>query len=126
MLKLLRWIKTNTINLFYLCLIEVNSAFANSPIPITSGEDLQNDESIGDFAMEVIKKDIIPAIVFISAFVFIYLAISGLIRGYQDYQREKDLAPLKAAIGACIIIISIGGGLMYFLLALQKFTFSSN
>jgi hypothetical protein len=73
--------------------------------------------------ISILQKDILPLTELGGACYLLYVCLGGIWKGYQEYQREKDMAPLKHAVIASTIAIVVGGALLFLLDKLREYKF---
>ena len=105
-----------------LCLLSANVVYAgdgggsNGIIPISNSD--QTGGTNKDFAqtvMSIFTKDIIPIIEIVGTVGILWIAISALWNGLKEAQEVKKWDPLKNAIIKAVIVVVVGGALIYLL-----------
>ena len=119
------------LKLVYLKIISILSlwsisfiAFADGVIPISSDDQTASGTDYSHTIITIIQKDILPFIELGSGAAILFYAISGLWRGYKEYQDRKEFDHLKTAIIASVILIVVGGSILYLLDKLRSYQFN--
>jgi hypothetical protein len=109
--------------LFFCLLANYRWAYAESLIPISRDDQTAEGSNIAATFIKILQKDILPLAELGGACYLLYVCLGGIWKGYQEYQREKDMAPLKHAVIASTIAIVIGGSILFLLDKLRIYEF---
>ena len=108
-----------------LCLLSAtvvaNAGTGNGIIPISSAD--QTGSTNKDFAQTVLKiftTDIIPVLEVVGAVGILWISLSALWNGLKEAQELKKWDPLKNAIIKAVLVIVIGGAILYLLQTVQS------
>jgi undecaprenyl pyrophosphate phosphatase UppP len=99
-------------------------AFADGVIPISSNDETASGHNYAETIVTIIQKDILPFVELGAGAAILFYAISGLWKGYKEYQDRKEFDHLKTAIIASVILIVVGGSILYLLDKLRNYQFS--
>lgn len=97
----------------------------NQLIPISQTEETKSGTSVATTILLVLQTDVLPIVEIVSAMYILWKALSGLWKGYQLFQAEREMGPLKEALVAATIIVVVGGVILYLLDALRTYPFNS-
>lgn len=106
------WIRS--IGFIYLTLSSC-LAFADGVIPISNNDETQSGHDFAETLMTIIQKDIMPVVEIGGAAVLLFVALNGLWSGYKEYQKTKEMDHLKGAVISSVILIVVGGAILYIL-----------
>lgn len=108
-----------------LCLLSAtvvaNAGTGNGIIPISSADETGSTNK--DFAQTVLKiftTDIIPVLEVVGAVGILWISLSALWNGLKEAQELKKWDPLKNAIIKAVLVIVIGGAILYLLQTVQS------
>jgi hypothetical protein len=120
-----KWMSKCYDKLFILCCIGsiTHSAFANNLIPISSDETPKDGSSVAAIFLSVLQKDILPILEVGGAVYVLYASLSGIWKGYHEYQRERDLGPFKSAVISAVALVVFGGIILYLIDQLRSYSF---
>lgn len=110
--------KRFTATLFpYIILLNSNLALADMGqlIPISHDDQTSGSTNAAQTFVKIICKDVIPLILVAAAVFIIYSAITGILTGMKDSQKEGKFEPLKDALIKAAIVVVVGGALIYML-----------
>ena len=99
-------------------------AFANNVIPISDDDTVKSGESVITAIIRILQKEVLPLVEIGGGAIVLLVALNGLWKGYKEYQRERDLDPLKHAIVASVLLMVLGGTVLYLIDTLRSYTFS--
>lgn len=99
-------------------------AFADGVIPVSSDDQTASGSDYSHTIITIIQKDILPFVELGAGAAILFYSISGLWRGYKEYQEKKEFDHLKTAIIASVILIVVGGSILYLLDKLRSYQFS--
>jgi hypothetical protein len=98
-------------------------SYADNLIPISSDDQTVEGSNIAATFIKILQRDILPLAELGGACYLLYVCLAGIWKGYQEYQREKDMTPLKHAVIASTIAIVISGSILYLLDKLRIYEF---
>jgi len=100
-------------------------AFADGGIiPISTDDQTASGTDYAHTIVTIFQKDILPFIELGAGGFILFYALSGLWRGYKEYQDKKEFDHLKTAIIASVILIVVGGSILWLLDKLRTYQFS--
>ena len=108
---------------FCLCGVKV-AVWANNVIPISDDDTVKSGESVITAIIRILQKEVLPLVEIGGGAVVLLVALNGLWKGYKEYQRERDMDPLKQAIVASVLLMVLGGTVLYLIDTLRSYTFS--
>ena len=98
--------------------------FAGSQIiPIAQDEIPGDNNSFAQTIIKVFQMDIIPVIEIFSAVWILYTGIATMANGVKEAQERQKFDPLKNAIIKTVVIVVVGGILIYLMDQLRTFRF---
>lgn len=93
-------------------------------IPISSTDQTKDNSDFATTLVTILQKDILPIVEIGGAAVILFIALNGLWSGYKDYQKDKNMDHLKSAVLSSVILIVVGGAVLYLLERLRNYTLS--
>jgi hypothetical protein len=103
----------------------VSSADGSSHvIPISTDEVPADNQSFSQSIIHVFQKDIIPVIEIFSATWILYTGVATMVNGVKEAQEKQRFDPLKNAIIKTVIVVVVGGLLVYLIDQLRSYTFT--
>ena len=126
MKKLVGWVQKHYDKAFLmLCLMATcRLSYAANLIPISSEDQTADGSNVAATIVKILQKDILPLVELGGAAYLLFVAFGGIWKGYHEYQREKEMGPLKNAVIASTIAIVVGGAILFVLDKLRTYTFS--
>lgn len=105
-----------------LCLLSANVVYAgnggggqNGIIPTSTTDNTTQGQDFAQTVMHIFTKDIIPIIEIVGTVGILWISISALWNGLKEAQEMKKWDPLKNAIIKAVIVVVVGGALIYLL-----------
>ncbi len=92
-------------------------------IPIAQDEAPGDNNSFAQTIIKVFQTDIIPVIEIFSAVWILYTGITTMANGVKEAQERQKFDPLKNAIIKTVVIVVVGGILIYLMDQLRTFRF---
>jgi len=110
---------------FFYLLLSYRTALADSGgvIPISDVDQTGDNTDFSTTLTNIIQQDILPLIEIGGAAVILFVALNGLWSGYKDYQKDKNMDHLKSAVISSVILIVVGGAVLYLLDRLRTYNF---
>lgn len=99
-------------------------AASGGVIPISSTDQTNDNSDFATTLVTILQKDILPIVEIGGAAVILFIALNGLWSGYKDYQKDKNMDHLKSAVLSSVILIVVGGAVLYLLERLRNYTLS--
>jgi hypothetical protein len=123
-LKKLQKIYSKILPFFYL-LLSYRIALADSGgvIPISNVDQTADNTDFSTTLTNITQQDILPLIEIGGAAVILFVALNGLWSGYKDYQKDKNMDHLKSSVISSVILIVVGGAVLYLLDRLRTYNF---
>ena len=115
----------NKILPFFYLLLSYRTALADSGgvIPISDVDQTGDNTDFSTTLTNIIQQDILPLIEIGGAAVILFVALNGLWSGYKDYQKDKNMDHLKSSVISSVILIVVGGAVLYLLDRLRTYSF---
>lgn len=87
----------------------------NSPIPISSNDQTTSGTDFITTLMKIVQKDLVPFMEILAAVWIIWTGITTMANGVKEAQERQKFDPLKNAIIKTVIVVVVGGALIYLL-----------
>ncbi len=97
---------------------------AEGIIPISVNDQTTGDSDFATTAVKIIQKEILPFIEILGAVWILWTAIATMANGVKEAQEKQKFDPLKNAIIKTVLVVVVGGALLYLLDHVRTFTFS--
>lgn len=95
---------------------------ADGIIPITAADETQTGSDFSSTLLHFVQKGLIPLVMVLAALWIIWTGISTMANGIKEAQDKQKFDPLKNAIIKTVIVVVVGGALIYLLTLVQKYT----
>lgn len=109
-----------------LCLLmSAHASFADGIIPISSNDQTQGGSDFAQTLINIFQKGVIPVVMIGGAVWVLWTGISTMSNGIKEAQDRQKFDPLKNAIIKTVIIVVVGGALLYLLDKVRTYSFGS-
>lgn len=102
-------------------LLTQSFVLADGIIPISSDDQTQTGTDFATTLMHFIQKGLVPLVMVLAALWIIWTGISTMANGIKEAQDKQKFDPLKNAIIKTVIVVVIGGALIYLLTLVQQY-----
>jgi hypothetical protein len=111
--------------LILLCLGSVSlSSLADGIIPISDKDQTGQNSDFAQTMITIFQSDIVPLIMIVAAVWVIWTGVSTMAGGIKEAQERQKFDPMKNAIIKTVIVVVVGGALLYLLNLVRVFKFS--
>lgn len=110
---------------FAACLLSAGQlSFADGIIPISSNDQTAPGSDFATTIVNIIQKDILPFVEILGAVWVLWTAISTMANGVKEAQEKQKFDPLKNAIIKTVIVVVVGGALLFLLDQVRNYKFT--
>lgn len=95
--------------------------FADGIIPISSDDQTSTGTDFAKVIMNILQKEIVPIVIVMGALWIIWTGISTMANGIKEAQEKQKFDPLKNAIIKTVIVVVVGGALLYLLTLIKSY-----
>ena len=99
-----------------------NATLAANIIPIATDDQTADGTDFITTVMKVFQSKVVPFLMILGAIWVIWTSISMMANGIKEAQEKGKFDPLKAAIIKTVILVVIGGSLLYLLNMVATYT----
>lgn len=104
-------------------LLASGNTFAGNLIPLSAEQQISEDQDIAAQIINIFKKNILPLVEIVLAAYIIIRLLSGLWKGYEEYQEKSDMGKFKQDILSSVMFVIFGGVGLFLLDSVRTYTF---
>lgn|SRR3990167_2651959 len=98
-------------------------SFATPIIPVSTNDETQSGSDFAQTLITICQQEIIPVIMIFGAIWIIWTGISAMSNGIKEAQERQKFDPLKNAVIKTVIVVVVGGALLYLLDQIRSYSF---
>lgn len=105
------------------CFLLSCDTFATPIIPVSSNDETAAGSDFAQTVVTIFQTDIIPIVMIGGAVWVIWTGIGAMANGIKEAQERQKFDPLKNAIIKTVIVVVVGGALLYLLDQVRSYSF---
>jgi hypothetical protein len=99
-------------------------SYADGVIPTSAGDQTSANQDFATTMLTILQKDVLPVIEVAGGIWIIWTSISAMAGGVKEAQERQKFDPLKNAIIKTVLVVVVGGALLWLMDQLRTKTFT--
>lgn len=99
-------------------------SIADPIIPVSGNDETESGSGFAQTILAILQKEVLPIIIVAGALWILWTGIATMSNGIKEAQDRQKFDPLKNALIKTVIVVVVGGALLYLMDLVRTYTFS--